>query len=459
MWFWIIVVMLIALVVSLFVQAMLRGRDTGVSAAEFDVRVYRDQLDGVERDLERGVVSPEEAKRIKVEVSRRLLDADKAVQAAFEVKAAPHGVTYAALATCVVVLLGSVGVYQDIGQPGYSDLPLRERLSNAKTMRDKRPSQSVLEAESPRMVLLQKLRNTMEERPDDLQGQVYLVNEEVLFGSFSAAYQAQKRVIEIKGDQAEETDFSALSDLKTLNDAEQESNDFQTLSLLLKMALEYRNSVLAYNTKAKLMGLDGAEVVAKDFSDLAYLMFLAAGGHVSPEAESIVLQALEHDKNDGWGRYFYGLIDYQNSRPDKAFYIWRQLIEDSPPTAPWVGPIRSSIEEAAYYAGSKYTLPAAAASNAPALAGPDAGAVAAASDMTAEERQDMIGNMVSQLSERLATEGGSAKEWAQLIGALGVLGEADRAAAIWNEAQSVFASDTAALEMINAAAKRAGVAP
>ena len=35
--------------------------------------------------------------------------------------------------------------------------------------------------------------------------------------------------------------------------------------------------------------------------------------------------------------------------------------------------------------------------------------------------------MVNQLSERLASEGGSPEEWARLIAALGVLGEGQRA--------------------------------
>jgi len=121
MWFWIIIGLLILLIVSMIALALLRGRNTGASAAELDLQVYRDQLKGIERDLERGVVTKEEAARIKVEVSRRLLDADKAVQATAGVKGAPKAVTYAAIATVAIILAGSVGVYQQIGAPGYPD--------------------------------------------------------------------------------------------------------------------------------------------------------------------------------------------------------------------------------------------------------------------------------------------------------------------------------------------------
>lgn len=407
MLFWIIIGVLILLVVSLFALALLRGRDTGVNAAEFDLQIYRDQLTGVERDLERGVVSKEEAARIKVEVSRRLLDADKAVQAASAVTGAPKAVTYAAIAFCVVALAGSVWVYQTIGAPGYPDLPLQLRIDNAEEMRAARPSQAEAEASMPaneaqadprHLELVAKLRTAVAERPDDLKGHQLLAGNEAALGNYNGAYRAHIKVIEIKGD----------------------------------------------------------AVTARDLSDLADLMIMAAGGYVSPEAESALQRALERDPNEGKARYYSGLMFAQSGRPDMAFRLWRDLLEVSAPDAPWVGPIRGQIEEAAAWAGEEYRLPELASG--PAIAGPDADAVEAASEMTPEERQEMIGTMVVQLSERLATEGGSAQEWAQLIGALGVLGEVDRAKAIWGEAQGVFAADADGLAMIRASAKNAGVA-
>ena len=45
--------------------------------AEPHLSVYRDQLAEVERDLARDVIAPDEAVRLRTEVSRRLLDAAK----------------------------------------------------------------------------------------------------------------------------------------------------------------------------------------------------------------------------------------------------------------------------------------------------------------------------------------------------------------------------------------------
>jgi len=98
----------------------------------------------------------------------------------------------------------------------------------------------------------------------------------------------------------------------------------------------------------------------------------------------------------------------------------------------------------------KYSLPT--------LRGPNADDIANAQTMTEGDRQDMIRGMVSQLATRLADEGGPASEWARLISAYGVLGETGNAAAIWAEAQTVFAGADAELATLRAAAEAAGVA-
>ena len=70
----------------------------------------------------------------------------------------------------------------------------------------------------------------------------------------------------------------------------------------------------------------------------------------------------------------------------------------------------------------------------------------------------MIEGMVAGLSDRLATDGGPPEEWAQLIGALGVLERTDQAFAIFKTAEIVFGGNPSAMDMITRAAQRAGVA-
>ncbi|MCB2134183.1 MAG: c-type cytochrome biogenesis protein CcmI, partial [Rhodobacteraceae bacterium] len=75
------------------------------------------------------------------------------------------------------------------------------------------------------------------------------------------------------------------------------------------------------------------------------------------------------------------------------------------------------------------------------------------------DRSAMIRGMVEGLEARLADGGGSPAEWARLIGALGVLGEGDRALAARDAARAAYAGDAAALAEIDDAGARAGLAP
>jgi len=92
------------------------------------------------------------------------------------------------------------------------------------------------------------------------------------------------------------------------------------------------------------------------------------------------------------------------------------------------------------------------------LKGPSPEDIAAASDMTDGDRMDMIRGMVSQLSDRLATQGGGPSEWARLINALGVLGDIEQAKTIFANAKEVFASNMGALDQVTAAARQIGIA-
>lgn len=385
----------------------LRRGATGVAGAAAggqDLAVYRAQLAEVDRDLARGVIAADEAQRLRTEVSRRILEADRATPVG---PAPTPGPARAVLAGLVLAALaGGMALYLRIGAPGYADLPLAERIALSEELRQTRPGQAAGEAEAPPppaakvepefLALMEKLRAAVAARPDDAQGLRLLAQNEARLGNFAAAWQAQER----------------------------------------------------------LVALLGARATGDDHATQAELMIFATGGYVSPEAEAALTRALRVDPANGTARYYAGLMFLQVGRPDQTFRLWRPLLEGSAPDAPWVAPIRARMAEVAAAAGERYALPEAGG-----MPGPDAGAMAAAQDMTPEERQAMIEGMVQQLNDRLAAQGGTAEEWARLIGALGVLGQTDRAAAIWAEAQVNFAGREAELATLRAAAEQAGIAP
>lgn len=414
MTFWIVAGAFAFVSIALMALAVLRRPPEEVHPAAYDLQVYRDQLKEVDKDLARGVINEADAARIRTEVSRRILAADTQLQAASGA-AASGGPAQKVLVglLALTVLAGSFGLYSVLGESGADDQPLDLRFAKAKERLDTRDDQATAEAaiEQPAPVqpdgeyaaLMEKLRAAVAQNPDDLQGHELLARNEATLNNLIAAHQAQSQVIRLKG----------------------------------------------------------ADATASDYLILANMLISATGGYVSPEAQDALEVALDMEPTNFLGRYYWGLMLMQNGRPDATFRIWDQVLVQSPPDAPWVNPIRMRIEDLSWFAGVKdYQIPGAVAPHAGAmLPGPSAEDMEAAGDMEAGDRAEMIQNMVSQLADRLATEGGTPEEWARLITAYGVLGNRDRAALIWEEAQQVFASSRSALEIVREGARNAGVAP
>jgi len=410
MTFWIAAAGIGLAVTALLLLALLRGRAGDEPTAAYDLRVYRDQLREVDRDLARGVIAPADAERLRTEVARRVLEADRALGDGNgpEDTAAPPLPTLVMAGLVAAVMLGGVWTYFRLGAPGYPDLPIAERLAMSDQAYRTRPPQAAAEAAAAARApapapadptftaLMDKLRSALKDRPDDLEGHRLLARNESGLGNYAAAMAAQRQVIAILGN----------------------------------------------------------SVSADDHAMLAEIMILGAGGYVSPEAEAEIKRALQLDPLNASASYYAVLMIAQVGRPDRTFALWAPLLERSQPGDPWVAPLRAQLMQVASEAGEdNYVLPGTEAAP-----GPDADALAAAAEMTPEERQEMVRGMVARLSERLATQGGSAEEWARLITAYGVLGETDRAGAIWAEAQQRFGGRAADLKVVRAAALQAGVA-
>lgn len=408
MTFWVLLILFALLIAVFLAYGMLRERRREEPAAAYDLRVYREQLASVDRDLARGVIDQADAERVRTEISRRILAADAQMQAAATVSGPSRVMRVAAPVVLALLLVGgALALYRQLGAAGYPDQPLSARLEMADDLRENRPSQAEAERAAPPVEppqleesyakLLDQLRETVASRPDDLQGHMLLAQHETNAGNFKAGYEAQKKVIE----------------------------------------------------------LSGADAPADAYSNLAEMLILAAGGYVSPEAEDALREALKRAPNHGPARYYWGQMLAQIGRPDLAYRVWADTLRSSPPQSPWAQAIRAQIDDLAWRAG---VFNAPDLSTAPAAPGPSQADMEAAAEMTAEERQEMIRGMVDGLSDRLATEGGSPQEWARLISALGVLGETERASAIRDEALTKFADNPEALEMIASAARRAGIA-
>ena len=383
------------------VRSILQPQTIDISAASKDLALYKDQLREVDSDLARGVLSETESESARLEISRRILAADKRAQMETLANPAPSIINKLLAAFVILtVLTGSLGIYANLGEPNLPDRPLVARLAAAQEARAQRLSQEDAEVQVPDekinipedyLKLVKKLREAIKKRPNDEQGLRLLALHEFRIGKYRAARKAHTRIMKVVGD----------------------------------------------------------KVTAKDYIDFAEVMIFATNGYVSPEAEITLSQALKLKPNDGRTRYYSGLAMAQNGRADVAYRLWEGLLKEGPQDAAWIPLIKSQIDDVARLAGINM-------SNQP-LPGPTTDQINAASEMTKESRKKMIRGMVAGLGERLATNGGTMNEWARLIRALGVLGETARASEIWNEAKDVFSDNPKALNLLLEAAQAAEI--
>ena len=271
--------------------------------------VYRDQLAEVDSDLARGILTETEAEAVRTEISRRLLDADRRAGTAgsgHEARAWP-----AVGLVIALVIAGSFLLYSRMGAPGLSDLPMSARLAQLDETARTRPGQEEAETAARAFLptapepdaafldLMARLRSALADRPGDAQGLSLLAQNEARLGNYTAAREAQTRLVEVIGAEGDPEERVALLDL----------------------------------------------------------MVYAAGGYVSPEAEAVLRDILSVDPQNETTLYYAGLLAAQNGRPDQAFPVWRRLLETGTPDAPWMPVIRAEIAAVAAAAGVAYTPP------------------------------------------------------------------------------------------------------
>lgn len=406
----------ITILAILWVVAPLLKREKSAPAARasYDVQVFKDQLKEIESDEARGVITPAEAVRIRTEVSRRLLAAAKEEEAEAPAPNAPQTATYGLVAVVVAAsIFGGLGLYRSWGAPGHQDVPYAINLAQqqaAAAAANDRPSQT--EAET--IILAQ--REEAGNLPD-----------------LAALSQTRDGAL-----------LAQLADvLKTRPD------DLQGHRLLATNLAAAGRFIEAHAAEDKVLEILGDAVTPNDHLEHAELMILAAEGYVSPDSISALDKVMRSIPENPKARYYAGLALAQYGKSRQAYIMWNQLLQEGPEDAPWIPSIRANIEDLA--------AQAAAEGNAP-LAGPSAQQVEDAGAMSQTDRQDMIRSMVAQLTERLATDGGSVEEWVRLIGANKVLGESEAEAKALADARAAFADNPAALARINQAAGQAGMA-
>jgi cytochrome c-type biogenesis protein CcmH len=219
------------------------------------------------------------------------------------------------------------------------------------------------------------------------------------------------------------------------------------------MKLErYDDAMKARRQAILLLG----ETPARDV-DLGEAMTAAANGVISDEAKVAFDRAIKLDAENYKAQFYLGLAAEQDGNMEEASRIWRTLIAKAPADAPWLVVVHQALErvdpqaEAALAAAANAVVPKAAVPKAE--PGPRPDDVAAAAEMTDEQRSQMIRGMVDKLASRLHENGSDLDGWLRLLRAYKVLGENAKAKEAIVEARAALANEPDKLRRLDAAIK------
>ncbi len=446
---WLILGAMGAAVATILFLGLRRGGPLPSDAADHDLAVYRAQLDELDRDRERGVLEDSELGSARIEVQRRMLAAD--ARRGRTGDASPRKAGWVVpLALAFGVPLGAGAVYLWLGNPTVDSQPFAERQGRAA------PSAEGGEPLADVATMMARLRERLLEEPDDLQGWINLGRAAYAMGDYGEAISAYQRAIAIGSDLGHL--HSALGEAhvmsaggivteaaqKALEAAVARDPTDPRARFYLAIAREQdgdKEGALAALTAlvddapadaswaegvrqraaaiVQDLGLDPASVVPPGAADLA----------ASPEDAEQLAARLESDPKDyqGWIelarlRVALGDTDGAHDALARGAEVYAG--------APFV---QQQLRQAAVELGLEGAQGTAR--------GPSAEDMAAASEMSPDEQQEMIRGMVAGLATRLDDDPDDAQGWSMLGRSYGVLGEPGKSAEAFGRAAELLPDD------------------
>jgi cytochrome c-type biogenesis protein CcmH len=189
---WVILGLMTAAAVFAVVWPLARHGTTVQSGN--DIAVYRDQLDEVDRDLATGLIGKTEAQAARVEISRRLLAADAAAQAA-PAASNPAAALWRRRAVALVALVllpaGAAALYLRVGSP---------ELASATIAAEENAS---ADQQASVKAMVAKVEAHLQRNPNDGRGWEVLAPVYLQLGRYTDSVNAWRNVLQLLGENAE----------------------------------------------------------------------------------------------------------------------------------------------------------------------------------------------------------------------------------------------------------------
>ena len=374
----------------------LRSVGAADDASAYDTAVFKDQLEEIAAEEERGVISRAEAEAARTEVSRRLLataQTDKKKKKEIKRLQGGPAATAALICAFLFVPVTSTVLYLVYGSPGLPDQPLAARLKTPDG------SQSI-------NALVARVEERLRNQPEDGRGWEVLAPVYMRQRRFADAANAYGKAARLLGATPPRlVDYGNALVLANNGVVTEPARE------VLQKALAADNSLIrAHFWLAVAKEQDG------DYADAAkaWRVLLQKGDEQSPWRGAVKQRLAAVEQKAGLG-----------------------------------GKEERSEETRTADASTK--------SGENSLRGPTQEDISAAGQMSASDRSAMIKQMVSGLAERLKSDGGSVDEWNRLVRSYMVLGDKQAAEKALADARAAFSDDTKALASLGEMASSLGL--
>lgn len=240
----------------------------------------------------------------------------------------------------------------------------------------------------------------------------------------------------------------ALLLAKAENHLIQNPDDGAGWDLVAPIYLRNRRPTDAANAYRQAIRIRGES--AERLSGLGESIVASNQGLINSEATDAFRKALSIDRNDARAEFYLAFAMEQEGRRMEALAAFQSLAKTSPPDAPWQPIVAQHI-------ASLQNAPDQPAPNPAAPGNPTAADVAAAQDMSAGDRQQMIQNMVAGLDEKLKADPNNFEGWMRLVRSYAMLKQADKASDALDRALKAFPADGAQGKQLVALATQLGI--
>ena len=415
-------------------------RTVAVQGPSPDLAVYQRQQAEIEADLAAGLVDEAAAETARAEIARRALRFDAQVAASAPVQTTKRGRRIAIGGLLVIVPVASIALYLTLGQPS----ALEPQAAMAAGGGD--PASPHTNAELA--VSATKLAERLANDPKDANGWVLLGRTYAALDRYGDAADAFAKAIALVPDEpslhAQRGEALSLGADGNVTDAaaaefRQAGDDPRARFYLAAQAAQAGRTDEAIDKLQKLLADAPADanwrsMVVDALDELGVHNAGTAQASAAPTPGAAPARGPTPDQMAAAAQMSDG--DRQQMIRGMVAGLAARLEADPSDTAGWarlataydvLGEKDKAAEARSHVTGAAAAAPAAPATAAPAR-GPTPDQMAAAAQMSAGDREQMIRGMVAGLAARLEADPSDKAGWARLATAYDVLGDKDKAA-------------------------------